>query len=105
MRFFVIAIVDLLSHKSGVASHCFSPTSSKIMLSHIASEVANDAKIYSALVEDCDILCCFFDAHENSPKPNENANPEVLLISSTHPAQLLSQIQSTLHQHSFHKKF
>lgn len=85
-----IAIADLLSQKKSVGSFCLWPMSSRILLIQIAWQADAEAATYSASADDWATVCCFLEAHENTPEPNENAYPEVLFISSADPAQSLS---------------
>ncbi|XP_062085807.1 probable pectinesterase 55 [Humulus lupulus] len=68
-----------------VASSC----GSSILFNHIAWLVVIVAAIYSALADDCAIVC-FFDAQENIPDPIVKAYPVVLFILFSDPAQSLS---------------
>lgn len=70
--FFPMADLYLLSQNLSVSSSWLWPTSSKIIRSQIAWEVAIDAATYSASAEDWATVCCFVEAHENTPDPREN---------------------------------
>jgi len=39
---------------------------------------------------------CFFELHEIAPKPRENMEPEVLFLSSKHPAQAILETAHNL---------
>ena len=80
-----------MSQKNTVASSCFSPKSSKILLSRIACDVSKEAETYSASDDDWATVYCFFVDQENTHEPKEKIYPEVLLISSMLPSRSLSQ--------------
>ena len=84
-------IADMLSQNRGVASACISPKSSSTNLSQMACAVASAAETYSASAVDNATVFCFTEAHEKTPLPKLNAYPEVLLQSSSLPAQSASQ--------------
>lgn len=90
-------MANLLSQKISIPSSYFSQTSSSILLHQIAWEVSKPAETYSASVDDCTTLCCFFDAQENNPEPKENAYSEVL---SYHSAATPITITKTKQFHS-----
>ena len=62
MEFFVIAIVDILSHIIIVGANSLCLISDKILFSHIASHVASIIAMYS--VEDKTIVFYFIDDQE-----------------------------------------
>jgi hypothetical protein len=80
-----------LSQNKGVASVCISPKSPRTNLNQIACVVASDSETYSASAVDSATVFCFTKAQENAPLPKLNAYSEVLLLSSSLPAQSASQ--------------
>ena len=86
-RFLVNAIAKILSQKISVAPICLVWRSFGILLNHSASQAASVAVIYSASVEDNEIILCFFVLQKIRFQPREKTYLEVLFLSSYDPAQ------------------
>ncbi|BBG99203.1 multidrug resistance-associated protein 11 [Prunus dulcis] len=85
------SVLDVLGGRKRSQREYEEENSSSTNLSHFAWEVASTALTYSASAVDSATVFCLIDAHENIPDPSVNAYPEVRLLSSSLPAQSLSQ--------------
>jgi hypothetical protein len=85
--FFVIFIQLWLSHRIMIASISKSNRPVNNFRSHMASQLAEHAAMYSVSVELRAILDCFLLCHDIMAEPRLKQHPEVLFLSETLPAQ------------------
>jgi hypothetical protein len=85
--FFVIFMELWLSHGIMVASIPRSNRPVNSFRSHMASQLAEHATMYSAFVVLRAILDCFLLCHEVMADPRLKQHPEVLFLSETLPSQ------------------
>jgi len=88
---FEIAIVAWLSTKIYVLSFCWISKSHKTIFNHKTWFAAAVAAMNSASAVDYATISCFFVHHENILEPMLKQYLEVLFMSSTDPAQSLSE--------------
>jgi hypothetical protein len=79
-----------LSHRIAVALISKSNRPVSNSQSHIASQLAEHAAMYSAFAVLRAILDCFLLCHEIMADPKLKQHPEVLFLSATFPAQSAS---------------
>ena len=89
-RFFDNEMEEMLSQKIVVPSSFLSHKSTKILLSHIPWHAVAFATMYLASIANWEIMGCFLDSYEMTPKPIWNTYPKVLFLSSILLAQSLS---------------